>query len=204
MARAASTSVGEVGDLATLIPSFERSLRAANKSPKTVKGYADAARQLAKFLRDQGMPTAAPKVRREHIEAFMEELLAKWQPATANNRYRALAQLFRWLEAEGEIRQSPMTRMSPPKVPETPVPVIGEEELRSLLKACAGTGYEARRDTAIIRLLIDTGMRASELVNLRVDDLDLDLGVAVVVGKGRRPRACPFGSRAARGRQRGR
>ncbi len=187
-----------VGDLATLLPSFERSLRAANKSHKTVKAYGEAARQLVAFLRDRGMPTAAAKVRREHIEAFMEELLAKWRPATANNRYRALAQLFRWLEEEGEIRQSPMTRMSPPKVPETPVPVVGEEELRSLLKACAGTGYEARRDTAMIRLLIDTGMRASELVNLRVDDLDLDLGVALVVGKGRRPRACPFGSRSAR------
>ncbi len=128
----------------------------------------------------------------------MEELLAKWRPATANNRYRGLAQLFRWLEEEGEIGQSPMTRMSPPKVPETPVPVVGEEKLRSLLKACAGTGYGARRDTAMIRLLIDTGMRASERVNLRVDDLDLDLGVALVVGKGRRPRVCPFGSRAAR------
>ncbi|HEX2275160.1 MAG TPA: tyrosine-type recombinase/integrase [Acidimicrobiales bacterium] len=194
----ATTSVRDVGELATLIPSFERSLRAANKSPKTVKGYGEAARQLVAFLRDRGMPTAAAKVRREHIEVFMEHLLSRWRPATANNRYRALSQLFRWLEEEGEIRQSPMTRMSPPKVPDTPVPIVGEEELRSLLKACEGTGYEERRDTAMIRLLIDTGMRASELVNLRVEDLDLDMGVAVVVGKGRRARACPFGSRAAR------
>lgn len=193
MTQSTATSVREVGDLATLIPSFERSLRAANKSPRTVKGYGEAARQLVAFLSDRGMPTAAVKVKREHIEMFMEHLLGRWRPATANNRYRALAQLFRWLEEEGETRQSPMARMSPPKVPETPV-----RELRSLLKACEGTAFDDRRDTAIIRLLIDTGMRASELVNLRVGDLDLDMGVAVVVGKGRRPRACPFGSRAAR------
>lgn len=187
-----------VGDLSTLIPSFERSLRAANKSPKTVKGYAEAAWQLLAFLTQRGMPTAAVKIRREHVEAYLEDVLARWRPATANNRYRALAQLFRWLEEEGEITSSPMAKMKPPKVPETPVPVLSDEELGRLLKACAGTGFEERRDTALIRLLIDTGMRAAEVVSLRLADLDLDLGVAVVVGKGRRQRACPFGNRVGR------
>jgi len=187
-----------VGDLATLVPSSEWSLRAANKSPKTVKGYGEAARQLLAFLGERGMPTEIAKVRREHVEAYIEDVLAHWRPATANNRYRALAQLFRWLEEEGEITSSPMAKMKPPKVPEAPVPVLSDDELGRLLKACAGTGFEERRDTALIRLLIDTGMRAAEVVSLRVEDLDLDLGVAVVVGKGRRPRACPFGNRVGR------
>jgi integrase len=49
----------------------------------------------------------------------------------------------------------------------------------------------------IIRLFADTGMRLGELAGLGVEDLDLDLDVAVVLGNGRRPRACPFGARTA-------
>ncbi len=90
-----------VGDLSTLIPSFERSLRAANKSPKTLKTYGEATRQLYAFLADHGMPTEVAKITREHVETFLEDLLAKWKPATANNRYRALAQFFKWAVEDG-------------------------------------------------------------------------------------------------------
>ncbi len=54
------------------------------------------------------------------MEAYIEDLLTRGKPATANNRYRALAQLLRRLEEEGEVTSSPMSRMSPPKAPEVP------------------------------------------------------------------------------------
>ena len=79
-----------VGDLSALIPSFERSLRAANKSPKTIATYGEAASQLLAFLR-MGMPTEAAKIGREHVESFIERLVATKAAATANNRYRALS-----------------------------------------------------------------------------------------------------------------
>jgi len=186
-----------VGDLATLVPSFERSLRAANKSPKTVKGYGEAARQLIAFLADRHLPTEAAKVRREHVEEFIEHLVGRWKPATANNRYRALAQFFAFLVDFGEIDDSPMAKMKPPRVPEDPVPMLAEADLKRLLASADGKDYEERRDTAMLRLFIDTGMRCSELANLRVEDLDPEVGVAIVVGKGRRPRACPFGNKTA-------
>ncbi len=90
-----------------------------------------------------------------------------------------------------------MARMKPPTVPEAPVPVLGDDELRRLLAACDGTGYEQRRDAAIVRLFLDTGVRLAELTGLRVDDVDFTTGVVLVVGKGRRPRACPFGPKTA-------
>lgn len=58
-----------------------------------------------------------------------------------------------------------------------------------------GRDFVARRDTAIIRLFLDTGVRLAELTGLAVSDVDLDADVIVVLGKGRRPRACPFGAR---------
>ncbi len=184
-----------VGDLASLVPSWARSLRATNRSPKTLTTYVGAANQLIAFLASRGMPTDAAKVRREHVEAFIEDVLARCRPATASNRYRALARFFIYLVEEGEITESPMARMKPPHVPDVPVPVLGDDELRRLLAACEGRAFEERRDTAIVRLFLDSGMRLSELANLRIEDLDLDQDVAIVVGKGRRPRACPFGSK---------
>ena len=190
-----SKTAASVGDLSALIPSFERSLRAANKSPKTIKTYGEASSQLLRFLTEAGMPTDASAIRREHIEAYIEDLLTRSRPATANNRYRSLIQLFKWLDEEGEITRSPMANMKPPKVPEEPVDVVSEADLRRLLKECEGKHFNDRRDTAIIRLFVDTGMRASELANLTVDDLELDQDVAIVLGKGRRPRSCPFGAK---------
>lgn len=186
-----------VGDLRLLIPDFERSLRAGNKSPKTVKIYREAARGLVDFMLANGMPTDAAKVKREHVETYIEDQIARWKPATANQRYRSLAMLWKYLEEEGEIRSSPMAKMKPPKVPEEQVPVIPVDDLRKLLAACEGKAFDDRRDTATLRLLIATGMRAGEFVGMKTDDLDRDAQVAFVIGKGRRPRACPYGAKAA-------
>jgi site-specific recombinase XerD len=183
-----------VGDLTTYRRSFERSLRAAKQSPRTVTTYLEALDQLCAFLDRQGMPTTAQGVAREHVEGFLVELLdAGRAPATVSNRFRALQQFFKFLADEGEITVSPMARMSRPRVPDQPVAVLTEDELLSLIGTCSTRTFEDVRDEAIIRLLVDTGMRRAELVGLRLEDLDLDQDVAVVYGKGGRQRACPFG-----------
>lgn len=123
--------------------------------------------------------------------------LARWKPNTANNRYRGLQQFFKWCEEEGEVKESPMARMKPPRVPEETPPIRSEQELIRLLKACEGTAFRDRRDMALVRLFLDTGARRSELANLTVADIDFELNVVLVVGKGTRPRACPFGRKTA-------
>src|SRR5215218_10417072 len=125
------------------------------------------------------------------------ELLQRRAAETVATRYRRLRVLYRWLEEEEEIPASPMARMKPPIVPDQPVPVVPEDGLRRLLAACAGKTFEARRDTAIVMFLLDTGARRAELAGLRMADLDLDLDVALVLGKGRRERALPFGHNTA-------
>jgi site-specific recombinase XerD len=184
-------------DLEVLAPSFRLSLEAANKSPRTVRCYLEALQQFTQFLRSRGMPTTAGAVRREHVEAFIADQLGRWKPATANNRYRALQAFWRWACEEGEVRESPMARMAPPRVPENPPPVLGEEALRRLLKACEGPSFADRRDRALILFLLDTGCRRAEVVGLRVADVDLQGRVAVVRGKGGRLRAVPFGRKTA-------
>ena len=90
-----------------------------------------------------------------------------------------------------------MAKMRPPIVPEQPVPLVPEAGLRRLLVVCAGKDFEARRDTAIVMFLLDTGVRRGELADLQLTDLDLDLDVALVLGKGRRERALPYGRKTA-------
>jgi site-specific recombinase XerC len=104
---------------------------------------------------------------------------------------------YAWLEDEGEIAADPMAKMKPPAIPEQPVPVLPDEALRRLFAACAGKDFEARRDTAMIMLLLDSGARRAELVGLRVDDLDFEHDMARVIGQGRRERALPFGRKTA-------
>ncbi len=166
-------------------------------APSTIQSYQAVGANLLGFLQHKGMPTAAGRVTRDHLEAFLAELVDRVAPATVAKHYRSLQQLFRWLVEDGEITDSPMARMRPPQVPEQPVAVFTDEELSRLLGACRGNTFEKRRDTALLRLLLDTGMRASELVGLQVADLDHEQPVAHVIGKGRRGRGVPYGLKSA-------
>jgi site-specific recombinase XerD len=198
-------SVCSVAEQATLGPSYrmlarsyERHLRASNKARMTVVTYMAAIDALGDFLAERGMPSDPAAITRGHVEAFISDILSRAKPATALNRYRALGTYFRWLADEGEIPDSPMRRMKPPHVPEEPPAVLTDDQLAKLLKVCNGTSFEDRRDTAMIRLLVDTGMRRAELARMKPDDVDFDNNVVFVVGKGRRPRACPFGNKYRR------
>jgi integrase len=90
-----------------------------------------------------------------------------------------------------------MAGMRTPQIPEVPVPVLTEDQLRRLLNACDGRDFASRRDAAIIRLLVDTGLRRGECAGIMLDDLDLDDQVVTVLGKGRRPRVLAYGRKTA-------
>ena len=87
--------------------------------------------------------------------------------------------------------------MRPPQLPEQPIEVVGPEHLARLLKTCEGRDFPCRRDTAIVLLLADTGMRRAECAGMTPDDVDLDQRVVWVLGKGRRPRALAIGRKTA-------
>jgi integrase/recombinase XerC len=152
--------------------SFERHLRAENKSPKTVTTYMEAVTQLAGILGQDGRTLA--DARRGDVETFITDLLERRTAATASNRYRALKVFYAWMEDEGEVAESPMRRMKPPAVPDQPVDVLTEDHLRRLLAVCAGRDFAARRDTALIMLLLDSGGRLTEIAEMHVIDVDFD------------------------------
>jgi site-specific recombinase XerC len=75
---------------------------------------------------------------------FLAEVLETGKPATVANCYRSLQQSWKWVD-EGEVKESPMARMRPPKVPQQPPAVLRDDELGKLLAACSGPRFEDRR-----------------------------------------------------------
>ncbi len=185
--------------------SFGRHLRASNLSPRTVQSYLEAVDLFTRYLDEQGMPTTLSAIKREHVEAFIEALLAKYKATTAANRYAGLRAFFRWAVDEGEIKDSPMAKMRKPKTIEYLTPVLTAEQIGKLLATCRGDGFAERRDLAIIRLFLATGARLSEIAGLRwspgdptAHDVELDQGIIRIMGKGRRERVVHAGAKAVK------
>jgi site-specific recombinase XerD len=193
-------------DLSPLVASWIRSIRARNLSTNTQKIYEHAGLSLARYLQaeyepetdDSRQPPAElDDIHREHVEAYITALIERTSPGNAHQAFRSLKTFFNWLVDEEELDRSPMRTMKPPVLEEVEVPVIPDDALKRLLKTCAGRDFESRRDTAIVMMFIDTGVRLSELTVRDVRHIDLDLLVFHVLGKGGRERAVPFGRQTA-------
>jgi site-specific recombinase XerD len=172
--------------------SWQRSLRASNRSPRTIETYTLATAQLGDWLVEHNHPTDPAEVKRGHIEGFIGHVLDTRSSATARQRYQSLRSFFGWMEEEDEV-PNPMTKMRPPRVEERPPPVLTKDEVDRVLSTPASKSFIDRRDAALLYLLADTGVRASELVGLSLDDVNFDMDVIQVKGKGGEYRAAPFG-----------
>ena len=199
--------------LTEAVRSYGRQLFAENKSAQTIERvYAPRLLAFDAWLAGNGMPRTIEGIRREHIESYVLYLQreapgrkrtdrAGQQPSTVSIAFRTLRAFFSWCVAEDLLPRSPMEKMRGPSVPEEPAAVLRDGEMERLLKACAGTTFEDRRDTALLLVLFDTGARRGEVAALRTDDLDWATNTLHVAGessKSKRGRVAPFGRKTAR------
>lgn len=171
---------------------------AENMSPKTLRTYAVATHQLRDFLIAAGRSTNPEDVSRADVQAFLSDLLARRAASTVATRYWALRSFYGWLVEEGEIEHSPLDRVRPPRQEERPTDVLSDDDVRALLHSCEGKGFDDRRDTALVRLMYDSGIRVGEVVSMTREGTDLGAGTTRVHGKGMRDRDAVFGAYAAR------
>jgi site-specific recombinase XerD len=183
-------------NLPDLVESWEISLRAANKSPTTITSYLRGVRLYLTWCEQNGHPL---EITRTRVQTYAAELIAEGREAnTVRLRQAALRAFVRWLIEEDELADDPLTGLKAPKIPTKIVQGLTDEQLRALIAACKGGDFTDRRDHAIVRLMAETGIRASELVALTVDDVDLRRGmVAIHRGKGAKGRLAPFGPQTA-------
>jgi site-specific recombinase XerC len=189
----------KLGDLGSFIDEWTQALRSEGKSQRTVEKYLESMVQFIVFLRQHGMPEQVGSIRREHVEAFIVDLIERHSKGTAVTRFQSLRQMFNYLVEEGEAGTHPMVNMRPPKPTEKLIQPVPADGLRTLVKDC-GRDFDGRRDEAIIRLFADSGLRLSELTNIEWTDIDWEPDGGVVLiprGKGDRPREVRFGNNTA-------
>lgn len=184
-------------DLAALLPSWELALRAERKSAETVKNYGTGVRRFLAWCADNGRDAVLD---RPTVAGFVSDLLDNGaEPATARARHLALRRFSAWLVEEEETERDELLGSKPPKLDTKVVPVLTDDQLTALLKACRGKDMRDRRDEAIIRLMLETGARAGEVVAMELADVDLAAGSAIVRrGKGGKGRRVPIGPQCAR------
>lgn len=186
-------------DLSTLLASYRRSLRAENKAASTVERAEYCVKPFITFLASHDHSLRPVDVRRSEIEEFLDSLHQRGlAPASVERTYRGLKGFFAWCVEDEVLALSPMARIRPPTVPESLVPVLDDQDIVRLLDACAGSGFRQRRDFAILRLLLDSGIRRAECAGLQISDVNLDEALMQVTGKFRRPRIVPFSPGSAR------
>ncbi len=189
----------------SMLASWSRSLRAANKADGTIKAYAKSYRRLAIWACDPARGYTDPEaITKAQLEDFFDYELhsttqrgTPMQASTVAGDYRHLRVFFNWLAGEEnpDDPRSVMRNMTAPSVPEKLVPIITDKELQALLGTCSGATFADRRDTAILRVLLDAGLRHAELAGLEVDDVDLDAQLLLVTGKGSRQREVAIGAK---------
>jgi site-specific recombinase XerD len=176
---------------------WRKTIKAKALSANTENGYLRTARRWSAWLAQQGHDIEPPEVRAHHIDDFIADIIDQTSAANAAHNYRNLRVYFAWLVKRKEIRTgNPMDEADPPTVPDKLTPVLTDEEHVKLFAVCAGRDFLAVRDTAILLLLMDTGLRVSELGQLAKDNINLGARRFKVVGKGNRERWVGFGSNA--------
>jgi len=149
---------------------FTENLRTEGKANATVIAYSKDIEQLVEFLKQQNV-TLPAEVEFEQIDAF-KELLKKqrYTGKSISRKINSIKAFFRFLIARGEITENPADVVVHPKVDALPPRVLSKIEYRALRDACRGDV----RMSAIVELLLQTGMRISELADLQVNEMDLE------------------------------
>lgn len=116
--------------------------------------------------------------------------------ATVRGHLKALKVFAGWLRREGYLSRDALAALEVPRDDRRLFPIFSDGQLDALLRVAEGDSLRARRWTAVLWLLLDTGLRLGELTGLTLERVDLEVGAARVVGKGGKERLVPIGSAA--------
>src|SRR5258708_1621601 len=184
--------------LAAILPSWLYSLDGRQLSPRTIEIHKRTITALAAYLKAEGFPDDTEGVDAPHLRAFLAYEAGRTSAISAHQHYRNLCVLFKWLIKEQErIGPNPMERVDPPKVTTKVKPILAGSQLAALLKTCEGNGFEQRRDMAIVRVFIDTGVRVSGLAGVKLADVNLGGKAIKVTLKSGDEHLAPIGRQAA-------
>jgi integrase/recombinase XerD len=163
-------------------------------SANTLCAYRSDLLALAGWLAERGV--GLEQARREHLLAYLASRLGS-RPRSTARRLSALRRFYRHLGRLGTVGEDPTARIESPRLGRPLPEALTEAEVEALLAAPPLDSERGLRDRTMLEVLYATGLRVSELVGLRLVQVNARQGVVRVVGKGSKERLVPFGEEAA-------
>lgn len=165
-------------------------------SRNTVQAYDRDLRQFAGFLAARGLVDPAgvePGVLVEYLRFLQQTGL---RPTSVSRKLAAVRSFFQYAVRERRLRRDPSVTVDSQKIPRRLPKVLNETEIGRLLEQSGASTPARLRDKAMLELMYATGIRVSELVTLRIADLNMEMGYIRCYGKGSKERIVPMGGTA--------
>jgi site-specific recombinase XerD len=200
-------------NLVRLTESYVLCLSTEGKSTRTITWYTANLKRFARFLSDNHLPDSVDKIGKEEARSFISHLqngVKRWEgspfvyddkglsPYSVQGYARTIKAFWSWLLVEGYIIHNPMISLKLPRTPRKVISTFSGEQIQKILGAIDKKNSRGFRNYTMILLLLDTGIRLSELVGLRMEDIDFLQSFILVKGKGNKERVVPFGSQVRR------
>jgi site-specific recombinase XerD len=193
-----------VYQLDNLIDGFKLSCQTEGKSPRTVEWYYSFLGRFLSFLKMRGFPTDIGMLGKHHVKAFIHHLQTEAKTpyhgkplscSTVQGYVRTLKAFFSWATREDYIESNLMARIPVPKSMAKVINTFSQEQIVELSLACQHEYGNGIRNLTMLLLMLDCGLRVSELVNIDVEDVNLAEGyLRISAGKGNKERTVPIGS----------
>jgi integrase/recombinase XerD len=152
--------------------------------------------KYAYFL-ERGGVTAVQQISRQKVSEYIYDQKKSGMQVTSICRSLAAVKMFhRFLVREGFCHEDPTALVDTPKIWKRVPDVLSQPEVLAMIKASDGEEWQQVRDHAIIEMFYASGMRVSELVNLRVENVNFEVGYIRCIGKGSKERLVPIGRQA--------
>lgn len=183
--------------LSDVVDEYLAALLVAGRSPRTIEWYRANLVEFIRFIERDGRAATVADLRPATVRRWLVSLSARSRPLAPSSlagRVRTIKAFGTWIAAELDLPANPVRAVPIPRVPEQLVRSLRDHEIARLIQAAAES-RQPQRDLALILLMIDTGIRLSEVAALRVVDVDLIEGRCRVMGKGSRERVVPIGRR---------
>ena len=162
-------------------------------SDNTKQAYLRDLKNFQTFILKRGI-SGYEEASNAEIVAWLMELKASGRSkATVNRKLASLRNFYHYLEKEKRIQENPAENIKPPKISKKEIEYLSIEEMESLLAVPDDSTMKGKRDRAILELLYATGIRASELIEMKLEDMNLRMGFVKCSGEHGKARIIPVG-----------
>lgn len=162
-------------------------------SDNTKQAYLRDLKNFQTFILKRGL-SGYEEASNAEIVAWLMELKASGRSkATVNRKLASLRSFYHYLEKEKRIQENPAENIKPPKISKKEIEYLSIEEMERLLAVPDDSTMKGKRDRAILELLYATGIRASELIEMKLEDMNLRMGFVKCSGEHGKARIIPVG-----------